>query len=93
MRCSGRRGGGSARGVSARGVSAWGVCPSACWDTHTPVNRITDACENKTLRDYVAYGKFKSPIGRMERENLDRKGRPRKKKYTEVELIIKKVTM
>ena len=40
----------SARGVSAKGVSVMEGClPSACWDTPTPMNRITDACENITL--------------------------------------------
>ena len=45
------RGGVSVRGVSAQG--AGGVCPgeclpggdvcsNACWDTHPPVNRVTD---------------------------------------------------
>ena len=40
----------------SEGVSAWGggsllrgVCPSACWDTPHPVDRMTDACENITL--------------------------------------------
>ena len=52
------------RGCLPRGVSAWvGVCPGdihplphyihplsiACWDTHHPVNRITDRCKNITL--------------------------------------------
>ena len=26
-----------------------GCLPSACWDTPTPMNRMTDACENITL--------------------------------------------
>ena len=37
------------------------VCPGACWDTHplpTPVNRMTDACENNlaatTLRTVIS---------------------------------------
>ena len=36
------------------GVSAWGggVCPIACWDT-PPVDRMTDACENITLRTVI----------------------------------------
>ena len=39
---------GSATGVCLRGVSAYAVSAqgSVC---HTPVNRITDACENITL--------------------------------------------
>ena len=41
-------------GVCAQegGVSAWGVST-----TPPRVNRITDACENITLRNYVAGGK------------------------------------
>ena len=56
------------RGVCLGGMSAWGclpggvcpggVCRSACWNTPPPVNRITDACENITLRNYVADGKY-----------------------------------
>ena len=39
-------------GESAQGVSLpGGVCPSACWDTHTPppVDRMTDRCKNIAL--------------------------------------------
>ena len=45
-------GGVSAGGCLSRwGVSAQvgGVCPGGVSDTHTPVNRITDACESITL--------------------------------------------
>ena len=60
VRCSGRRGVGSAQGVCRGGicpggiflggVCLGGVFPSACWDTHPPpMNRIAGACENITL--------------------------------------------
>ena len=32
--------------VCLGGVCPGGVSPSACWDTHPSVNRMTDACEN-----------------------------------------------
>ena len=47
------------RGVSAQGCLTGGgglprgYFPSACWDTCPPVNRMTDACENKTLRTVI----------------------------------------
>ena len=37
------------RGVCWGGVCPWGFCPSACWDTHPPVDRMTDRCKNITL--------------------------------------------
>ena len=56
--------------VCRGGVYPEGVCPGVCLprgevsaqgvssQTHpSPVNRMTDACENITLRNYVAYGK------------------------------------
>ena len=57
--CSGRQGtclpeGCLPGGVSARGVSAMEGClPSACWDTPTPMNRMTDGCENITLPELL----------------------------------------
>ena len=53
-------------GMSARGFASRGVCPGGCLPgglstqggyKHTPVDRMVDAFENITLRQYVADGK------------------------------------
>ena len=43
--CLPREGVVPASGVSAKGI----VCLSVGWDTHTPLDRMTDACENITF--------------------------------------------
>ena len=63
VRCSGCRWGGvvSAWGVFAQGgVCLGGVCPSAYWNTHPPVNRMTDAW--KHFRNYVADDNKRNPM-------------------------------
>ena len=63
-RSSGRSGGGDIcpggylPGDVSQHALGRGVCPSACWDTHPPMDRMTDRCKNITLRNYVAAGKY-----------------------------------
>ena len=48
--------GGLPQGGVPRGVSAWGLSTQGGYK-HPPVDRMADACENITLRQYVADGK------------------------------------